>query len=99
MKIMETLKWLCVWYSTYCDGDWEHDKRISIATMDNPGWRVDINIENTELEGKLFEELVIEKSEDDWIHCSVKDNFFKGRGGTENLEDILKNFRDWVTEK
>jgi len=95
---MEILEWLCNWYSIHCDGDWEHDKRIRVATIDNPGWSVDINIENTEIEEKTFEKLVIEKSENDWIHCCIKDCVFQGRGGSKNLIEILDIFKDFVTK-
>lgn len=39
---MNVLQWLEVWYSRQCDGDWEHSQVVSITTLDNPGWSVDI---------------------------------------------------------
>lgn len=39
------LKWLENWYSSNCDGDWEHGYGIRIETLDNPVWAVRINLE------------------------------------------------------
>jgi hypothetical protein len=30
------------------------------------------------------------------VDCRVKDHKFEGRGGPENLHDILQVFLDWV---
>ncbi|MFE2849501.1 Imm53 family immunity protein, partial [Streptomyces scopuliridis] len=32
------LDWLQNWYTQQCDGDWEHEWGVKIATLDNPGW-------------------------------------------------------------
>jgi hypothetical protein len=44
MTERDPLNRLQSWYESHCDGDWEHDKRIRIGTLDNPGWRVYINL-------------------------------------------------------
>jgi hypothetical protein len=49
---LEILKWLQAWYSSQCNGDWEHGNGIRIASIDNPGWHVAINLNETELESK-----------------------------------------------
>ena len=28
---------LTCWFAAHCDGEWEHDRGISITTTDNPG--------------------------------------------------------------
>jgi hypothetical protein len=38
------------WYAAHCDGEWEHQYGIKIETLDNPGWRVTIDLTNTELQ-------------------------------------------------
>jgi hypothetical protein len=52
---VEVLKWLENLYSSNCDGDWEHSYGIRIETLDNPGWAIRINLEDTVLEHKSFE--------------------------------------------
>ena len=47
--INDNLIWLINWYTSHCDGDWEHIFGIKIGTLDNPGWHIQISIEETEL--------------------------------------------------
>lgn len=93
---MDLLVWFQSWYNQQCDGDWEHTKGIKIDTLDNPGWRVDICLEDTELEHKEFTLIEDFRTEDDWVVCRVEKNKYKGRGGPFNLEEILEIFHDWT---
>ena len=93
---MDLLNWLQDWYNQQCDGLWEHAKRIRIGTLDNPGWMVDINLEETEWELKEFKTINDDRTENDWIMCKIENCIFKGRGGPLNLEEILKIFHDWI---
>ncbi|ULO09522.1 immunity 53 family protein [Paenibacillus sp. 19GGS1-52] len=83
---MSGLKWLENWYLENCDGDREHGYGIKIETLDNPGWAVDIHLDGTWLEDKMFQIIKIDRTEMDWVYCSVSDNIFKGNGGPNNLE-------------
>ena len=40
--------WLQQWYYGHCNGDWEHGSGIHIDTLDNPGWSITINLEDTD---------------------------------------------------
>lgn len=95
---MDILKWIQNWYLENCDGDWEHCYGVNISTLDNPGWTIDIDLTDTNLEGQKFEVIDIERSESDWIYCNVSDNTFHGNGGPNNLEEILMIFQSWVAE-
>ena len=88
--------WLQKWYQAHCDGDWEHGCRIHLGTIDNPGWSLKVNLQDTELENKTFQKVRIERSEHDWISCVVKDSKFDGVCGPGNLPEILKLFRNWA---
>ena len=88
--------WLLKWYKNHCDGDWEHDKRIHIGTIDNPGWSITINLEDTVLENKKFHEIKIDRAEDDWLICFIKGNRFQGRCGSLNASEVLQIFRSWA---
>lgn len=90
------ITWLENWYLSQCDGDWEHDYGIRISTLDNPGWSVSINILDTSIKGKPFEDLSTDRSENDWVHCRLRNEVFEGFGGPKNLEEIIKTFKDWV---
>ena len=95
---MNMIAWLSEWYKSNCDGDWEHYYGIKIDTIDNPGWKVDIDLVDTYLEDVEFNKVQIYIDDLNWIHCSVADRVFKGRGSIDKLEEILKIFRVWATE-
>ena len=84
------------WFHDHCNGDWEHGKGIRIATMDNPGWAVDIDLRGTGLERRSAPEVKIERSEHDWLHCFVRDGRFTIRCGVQNLEEGIASFLKWA---
>lgn len=94
--LMDDFLWLQKWYQSHCNGDWEHDQRIRISTIDNPGWSITINLIDTELEDKQFIDAEKDLSETDWYMCFIKSKKFEGVGSSENLPEILKIFRKWV---
>lgn len=94
MSIIETLQ---DWYAAFCDSDWEHSYGITIETLDNPGWSVDIDLTDTPLEFYPFEIISIARDEINWIRCMKEDKKFKGRGGARNLKEILEIFIDWAS--
>jgi hypothetical protein len=92
----DSLLWLLEWYHKQCDGDWEHGNGIKIGTMDNPGWYLKISLDETEIQDRNFQIVDVNRSENDWMYCSVEENLFKGFGGPFNLPEILQIFRKWV---
>ena len=94
---MDELSELQAWYASQCDGDWEHGEGIEIHTLDNPGWRVSIGLEDTELEDRVF--VPVEEEYDHeltWRRCWVEDGRFQGAGGPLQLARMLRIFLDWV---
>ena len=51
---MELLKRLQNWYKMHCDGDWEHSYGVIIDTLDNPGWKLSVDLTDTLLEDAEF---------------------------------------------
>lgn len=92
---MDQIRALEDWYTSQCDGDWEHSWGVKIGTIDNPGWRVEINLLGTELEDQPFTRVEVEQTENDWVHIWVKENVFHGTGGPQNLSEILETFLRW----
>ena len=92
----DLFNWLQNWYDSQCDGEWEHSYGIEIETLDNPGWIVVINLLETELEDRKFQEVSVHRNESDWIDCSVKNRKYQGAGGSFNLLEILNVFREWA---
>jgi len=84
------------WYESNCDGYWEHQYGVTIDTLDNPGWKISIDLWGTDLEDLPFEFQDIERKDDNWLHCRVIDKKFEGAGGPYNLTEILRVFLDWA---
>lgn len=93
---MNYLEWIEEWYELQCNEDWEHIYGIKLETLDNPGWKLEISLMDTALEEKLFKQIEIARSETDWFHCRIEECVFKGYGGTRNLQDILRTFKEWA---
>ena len=88
----DTLAWLQRWFRSQCDGEREHDKGVRIDTLDNPGWSVNADIATM----SAREPIDVERNDDDWIKCEVREDHFYGCGGPENLQEILEVLRTWV---
>jgi hypothetical protein len=84
------------WYQSNCDGDWEHHFGVVIETLDNPGWLVTIDLDSTDLAGRIFEEDGVIGEEQDWIQCRVEGTKFKGAGSPHRLAEIIRVFLDWA---
>jgi hypothetical protein len=93
---MDLLEWLQNWYHQHCDGGWEHSYGIRLTSLDNPGWGVTINLEDTNLEFATFDDLIINRSEIDWVDCKVQKKVFRAYGGPNNLKEIIEIFRRWA---
>ena len=95
---MGDLAWLMDWYSSHCDGEWEHSFGVQITTLDNPGWHVEIELTDTELQDRPFEKVEHDlKSDVSWWICSVKDTRFDAACGPRDLATVLAIFRQWAT--
>jgi hypothetical protein len=96
---MHTLEFLQSWYAKQCDGKWEHSYGIKIGTVDNPGWRVDIDLVGTKLDQRVFSAINLERGKNGWMRCWVDKSTFKIACSPNNLEAGLEAFRDWATEE
>lgn len=90
------LKWIENWYISHCNGEWEDYYGIKISTLDNPGWLVKIDISETELENRQFQEINVYKDDNDWLCCKLINNEFLGGGDPTKLNRIIEEFRRWA---
>ncbi|WP_018352192.1 immunity 53 family protein [Longispora albida] len=88
--------WLQAWYLSQCDGDWEHSWGVTIDTLDNPGWTVKINLQETDLAGREFPRLQTTRSEHDWVMVWTSQEVFQIACGPGNLSEALALFREWA---
>lgn len=90
------LEWIQSWYQGECNNDWEHSFGVHITTVDNPGWNIDIDIEDTELEGLEIDYKLQEESDADWYGIAIKSNKYVAGGDPGKLEFLLERFRELV---
>ena len=89
--------WLQAWYVAQCDGDWEHAFGIKIGTLDNPGWTVAIDLQDTDLAEVEYSRKEVHRSEDDWCLTWVDAHRFEAACGPTNLGEALDDFRSFAT--
>jgi len=98
MEEINILTWLSEWYKSNCDGDWEHDYGLKIETLDNPGWSLTIDLENTKIEIKEREWNYFEENDFDWFGYKVKDGKYEASGDPSKLEVLIGKFKAIVEE-
>ncbi len=91
--------WLQAWYVEQCDGYWEHMFGVQIKTLDNPGWSLTIDLEQTPLEDAALARLMTERNETDWVSYEIKDRQFLAYGGPGNLEEMIAIFEQVWAEQ
>ena len=96
---MNEIEWLETWYQQNCDGQWEHLYGIEIGTLDNPGWYVNIDLNETPYKNFQMKEIKRDQKKDDWIRCVISDGIFKGVGDSLKLNEILQIFRRLIESK
>ena len=82
--------------------------RVSIDTLDNPGWSLTVDLEQTSLAGKHFEPIFENVAESQapqglngdlrWLVAKIEGTKFKAYGGPRDLPRLIEAFRSWVTE-
>ena len=77
-NVMELLALLQSYFTHCCNDDWEHRYGIRIETLDNPGWRVEIDLVGTQYAEKAFEDFQSQRSDDDWSVCRRNRERFEG---------------------
>jgi immunity protein 53 of polymorphic toxin system len=86
------------WYASNCDGDWEHSAGVRIESLDNPGWTVLLDIAGTPIEGCVLDRVVVDNSEENWLHYWSDGNSIGAAGSPHRLRDALTVILDRVSE-
>ncbi|NRQ31606.1 hypothetical protein HII36_07085 [Nonomuraea sp. NN258] len=94
--ISDALGYLQSWYSSQCDGDWEHGYGVTIDTLDNPGWILKVDLVGTSLEGASKGSMEVDRSDDDWVRVWSDGVQFQGVCGPLNLGEMLDAFRQFT---
>jgi hypothetical protein len=89
---------LLKWYAARCDGEWEHTTRVSIGTIDNPGWSLFVDLSDSYSTLPSFTRVNVERSAVDWYQCWLQGSKFEAACGPQNLEDVVSTFCNWIAE-
>ncbi len=95
----DALERLSIWYLAQCENDWYEDKGIKLDTLDNPGWRMTIDIALTRLQETTFARVEVDRSEHDWVRIWRTDKTFEFACGPLNLREAVESFLDWAEEQ
>jgi hypothetical protein len=95
-QVVSYLQQLQAWCEDQAGAEWDRGAGIRIETIEDPGWRVHIDLRGTGLEFRDFSEVRDLCPGDGWLHCRVRSGCFEGCGGPFMLEQILDRFLDWA---
>ncbi|MBL0319045.1 MAG: hypothetical protein IPP74_07130 [Alphaproteobacteria bacterium] len=73
--------------------------RQKLYTVDNPGWRLQVELVGTKLENLNIERESYEISETDWYTFIIKDKKFDAAGDPSKLEILIENFKRIVDQQ
>ncbi|PLX78258.1 MAG: hypothetical protein C0616_15125 [Desulfuromonas sp.] len=99
---MDVLTTLQQWYLSQCNEEWEHSRGISIGTLDNPGWLIEVDLAGTDLDGIPFTGRRYGIGDNghpvgrNWLDCKVEGSKFRGYGGPEKLNELITVFLEWA---
>ena len=84
------------WYLEQCNDDWEHAYGVTIGTLDNPGWTVDVDLADTRLSSRSYDRAETHRSENDWLVSWREEERWRAACGPLNLAEALTAFLDWA---
>ncbi len=93
---MSILIWLQEWFKSQCDGDWEHSYGIKLESLDNPGWSVTIETENSNSELNDFDWISNEVNDTDWHYYRVINGAYEASGDFNKLEKLITIFKNLI---
>jgi hypothetical protein len=91
----ENIKWLQKWFYH------NSKEKLLIETIDNPGWSLKLILENSIYKNKLFYDIRIDRTDDNWCHCikNKKENIYFIVGGSFNLNEVISFFKNNLKEE
>jgi hypothetical protein len=97
MASTDVLLRLQAWYADQSDGEWEHSYGVRIATLDNPGWTVRIDLNGTSVQDRDLDREEVHRSDEDWLVVWRDDAAqWHAACGPHNLEEAVERFLSWA---
>ena len=99
MRARDALTWLQDWHAAQRH-DCRQGGRVRIATLDNPGWEVSIDLTDTNLASGAFTEIDDHPpTRLDWFEARVSGNVYRADSGPLGLGRCLEEFRHWAQQE
>lgn len=86
------------WYVRQCNHEWAQTHGMKISTLDYPGWAVEIDLNQTDVEGRPFVPVrkghatATPRTLSTWYECEVHGNKFKAYCDPHSLETVIEVF-------
>lgn len=93
---MSAFRFVQDWYSAQCDEEWEHAYGVTIKTLDNPGWIFEIDIVDTDVDGRRLTKVLIEPGPGQWIWAWCDGRKYSSACDPLSLEEAFGRFRAFV---
>ena len=93
----DALAALQAWYADRCDGEWEHAYGVKLETLDNPGWRLVVDLVDTDVAGRPFDRVERFRDDADWVVAYRDEARWNGACGALQLGEMLGLFVAWAT--
>ncbi|EBA16614.1 hypothetical protein RSK20926_02379 [Roseobacter sp. SK209-2-6] len=85
------------WYQSNCDGDWEHHFGFSLESLDNPGWAITVDLDETHQEGETFSEVSLAGNDPhDWMRLKKDGTKLRGDCSALHLSEMLDIVANWL---
>jgi hypothetical protein len=95
--VTEEIQWLSEWFSSHCDGDWEHESGVRLETLDNPGWRLRVDIVGTGVDGRVLPRSKVDLGAGRWLWTSADGESFEASCDARSLRELVAAFRRFVS--
>lgn len=92
----DALAALQAWYAGQCNGEWEHAYGVKLETLDNPGWRLVVDLVDTSVAAWPFDRVERFRGDADWVVAFRDEATFEGACGALNLAELLRLFLAWA---
>ncbi|KUL23378.1 Imm53 family immunity protein [Streptomyces regalis] len=84
------------WYRSQCDGDWEHEYGVRLASLDNPGWHIEVDLLETDAEGRLMPKRRTDDGQGKWLVAWSDGEMFRASCDPGSLPEMLGLFQEFV---
>jgi len=99
VQAVSNLQRLATWCARQQEARWERGNGVRIERIDDPGWRVQIDLRGTSVLGRHHHEIRRLCPGDGWLQCRVKADCFEACGGPFMLDEILEHFLTWAGDE